>query len=281
LRVRDLIEELRKLLRLAAPIAFTQAGYALMGLIDTAVVGRLGAGPLGAVGLANGLFMALAVIGLGTMMGLDPLFAQALGAKDERRARELIWQGIWLSLLATAALALPIAATPLLLRPAGIAPEVARDASLFLWYRLPSLWPMLAYAGLRSYLQAAHRLRALVISTVLANVANLLLDVGLVFGRAGLPRMGAPGAGLATSLCALLQFAVLALSLRGGAPVARGIRAADQRKSLSLGIPIGLQLGAEVGIFAMVGLLAGRLCQRPLAAHQVAIPLRVSPFASL
>ncbi|HET9751421.1 MAG TPA: MATE family efflux transporter, partial [Myxococcales bacterium] len=77
------MNELRKLLRLAAPIAFTQAGYALMGLIDTAVVGRLGAGPLGAVGLANGLFFALAVIGLGAMLGLDPLFAQALGARDD------------------------------------------------------------------------------------------------------------------------------------------------------------------------------------------------------
>src|ERR1051325_4565675 len=92
-----MLGELRKLLRLAAPIAFTQAGYALMGLIDTAVVGRLGAGPLGAIGLANGLFFAVAVVGLGATMGLDPLFSQALGAGDEKRARELIWQGLWLA----------------------------------------------------------------------------------------------------------------------------------------------------------------------------------------
>ncbi len=78
------MHELRKLMGLAAPIAITQAGYALMGLTDTAVVGRLGAGPLGAVGLANGLFFALAVIGLGVMLGLDPLFAQALGARPSR-----------------------------------------------------------------------------------------------------------------------------------------------------------------------------------------------------
>src|SRR5881394_3615408 len=95
------MEELRKLLRLAVPIAFTQAGYALMGLVDTAVVGRLGAAALGAVGLANGLFLGVAIVGLGAMMGLDPLFAQALGAGDERRARELIWQGLWLSLAVT------------------------------------------------------------------------------------------------------------------------------------------------------------------------------------
>ena len=76
------MSELQKLIRLAAPIAFAQAGIALMGVIDTAVVGRLGSSALGAVGLANGLFFGVAVIGLGAMMGLDPLLAQAFNATD-------------------------------------------------------------------------------------------------------------------------------------------------------------------------------------------------------
>jgi len=270
--------ELRKLLRLAGPIAFTQAGYALMGLIDTAVVGRLGAGPLGAIGLANGLFFALAVVGLGATMGLDPLFSQALGAGDEKRARELIWQGLWLATLVTIALALPIAAVPLLIEPAGVAPDIARDARLFVWARLPGLWPMLGYAALRSYLQAAHRTRALVISTLLANLANLALDIWFVFGGLGLPALGAPGAGLATSICALLQFSVLAVSLRRGETVGRRLKWTDQRKALWVGIPVGFQMGAEVGIFALVGLLAGRLGALSLAAHQIALSLASFTF---
>jgi MATE family multidrug resistance protein len=272
------LNELRKLLRLAAPIAFTQAGYALMGLVDTAVVGRLGAGPLGAVGLANGLFFALAVIGIGAMLGLDPLFAQALGARDEARARELIWQGLWLSALLTLALALPIAALPFLLQPSGISPDVAHDARLYLWLRLPGLWPMLAFAALRSYLQARERLRALLIATVVANLANLGLDVLLVFGKLGLPALGAPGSGLATSVCALLQFATLAFAVRPGPR--RAPRGVDLRKALAVGIPVGLQMGAEVGVFALVGLLAGRLGAESLAAHQVAISLASFTFCA-
>lgn len=272
------MSELRKLLRLAAPIAFTQAGYALMGLVDTAVVGRLGAGPLGAVGLANGLFFALAVMGLGAMLGLDPLFAQALGARDDARARELIWQGLWLSALVTLALALPIAALPFLLEPSGIAPDVAHDARLFLWLRLPGLWPMLAFAALRSYLQARERLRALIVATVVANVANLCLDLVLVFGKLGVPALGAPGSGLATSICSLLQFVILAFAVRPGRRQAP--RTADLRKALAVGIPVGLQMGAEVGVFALVGLLAGRLGAESLAAHQVAISLASFTFCA-
>src|SRR5256885_11089178 len=100
----------------------------MMGLVDTAVVGRLGAAPLGAVGLANGLFFALAIVGVGAMLGLDPLFAQAAGARDRDRARELVWQGLWLSALVTLALSLPLALLPFVLEPAGIPREVARDA---------------------------------------------------------------------------------------------------------------------------------------------------------
>ena len=272
------MHELRKLMRLAAPIAITQSGYALMGLTDTAVVGRLGAGPLGAVGLANGLFFALAVIGLGVMLGLDPLFAQALGARDRSRVRELIWQGLWLSGLVTLALALPIAALPLILDPAGIAPEVARDARLFLWLRLPGLWPMLAFAALRSYLQASEHIRPLVVSTVAANLANLALDVVLVFGKLGLPALGAPGSGLATSLCAFLQLAMIVPAAHPGPR--RPPRGADLRKALGVGIPVGLQMGAEVGVFAVVGVLAGRLGVQSLAAHQVAISLASFTFCA-
>ena len=272
------MEELRKLLRLAFPVALIQAGYALMGLIDTAVVGRLGAAALGAIGLANGLFIGVAIMGVGAMMGLDPLFAQALGAGDEERARGLIWQGLWLSVAVTLLLALPIAALPLLLEPAGIEPAVAHDARLFLWLRLPGLWPLLAFAALRAYLQSAGRLKALVIATVVANLANLGLDIIFVFGKLGFPALGAPGAGLATSICAFVQLGMVALVAQGG-PITRP-RVADLRKALSVGIPVGLQMGAEVGVFALVGLLAGRLGARALAAHQIALSLASFTFCA-
>lgn len=249
-----------------------------MGLVDAAVVGRLGAGPLGAVGLANGLFFGVAVIGVGVMMGLDPLLSQAVGAGDQRRASELLWQGLWLAGLATLVLSLPIALLPLLLPPAGIAKDIASDASWFLWMRLPGLFPMLAFVGLRAVLQARGQVRALVVATVIANLANVGLDLVLVFGWRGIPALGAAGAGLSTSVCSLLQLAILAVAVRSPERVRRSPRASDLRRALSLGVPVGLQMGAEVLVFALVGVLAGRFGKESLAAHEVALSLASFTF---
>ena len=92
------LTELKALFRLAAPLAAAQAGNQLMGLVDVAVLGRLGARELAGSGLANAVFFAFSIMGMGMVMGVDPLIAQALGAGDRRRARRLLWQGFWLAL---------------------------------------------------------------------------------------------------------------------------------------------------------------------------------------
>src|SRR5690349_1796683 len=228
-----------------------------MGVVDTAVVGRLGAAALGAVGLANGIFFAVAVIGIGVVMGLDPLTAQAFGANDRPRTRELVWQGAWLSLIVSAILAVPLAFAPRLIDAAGIEPEVARGARQFLWARLPGLFPLLLFVGLRAYLQAAAVVRPLLVATVLANVANFLLDLLLVFGGANfpawtgplrlVPALGPAGSGLATTLCSVLQAAVLlaaAAALREGERPRRSPSLHDLRAAARVGLPVGLQMGA-------------------------------------
>ena len=267
-----LVGEVRELLRLALPIAAAQAGIALMGVVDTAVVGRLGAAALGAVGLANGIFLALGIVGVGIVMGIDPLIAQAFGAADRSRTRALLWQGAWLSLIVSAVLAVPVAFSAPLIDLARIDPEVARGARQFLWARVPGLFPLLLFVALRAYLQAAAVVRPLLVATVVANVANFLLDVLLVFGGSSLPgwagplrfvpAMGPAGSGLATSLCSVLQAAVLLAAgarLRETDAPRRRPNLRDLAAAMWIGLPVGLQMGAEVGIFAFVGVLAGRL----------------------
>jgi MATE family multidrug resistance protein len=266
---------------------------ALMGVVDSAVLGRAGAVPLAGTGLGNALFLALSIFGTGVMMGLDPLLAQAAGAGQSVRARRLLWQGTWLALGVSAGIALPTLAVPPLLVPLGIEPPVAAEAGRYLLWRLPGLPFFLLYVSARAYLQSGGHLRAIVIAAVLANLTNLPLDLLLVFGGSTLPEwagplrsvpaMGAAGAAIATSLCAALQAGILAwaagaIPLDRAAPGLRRPDRAELRTAVRVGLPIGLHLGAEVGIFALVGFLAGRLGAVPLAAHQIAIAIATFTF---
>ena len=75
--------DLAALLRLAAPMVLIQVGLMLMGVVDTIMVGRVSPAALAAVALGNMYFFVITIFGLGVLMALDPIVAQALGARDE------------------------------------------------------------------------------------------------------------------------------------------------------------------------------------------------------
>jgi MATE family multidrug resistance protein len=280
----DLRRELAGLARLAVPMAAATAGQSLLGVVDTAVCGRAGAATLGGAGLGNAVYFAVAVFGMGAVLGLEPLVSQAIGAGDAARARRWLWQGAWLSLGLGAAIAAILAPVPALLEPLGIAPEIARQAGPYIWLRLPGLPAFLFYFAARAYVQGLGLTRHVVVAVAAANALNLALAVLLVFGGGGLPAwagplraipaLGAGGAGLAATIATWGQAGVLAWSAhRAGrhVRVPRRPDRADLARAARVGAPVGLHMGAEVGVFALVGVLSGRLGPVQVAAHQLAL----------
>lgn len=258
-----------------------------MSVVDMAVVGRLGGRELAAAGLANAVFFGVSVFGLGLMLGVDPLISQAVGAGDLAAARRILWQGVWLALLTSAALMPLLFAGPLLLRGIGVKHELIEPATAYLAIRTLGLPPWLLFFVVRAYLQAHHVTRPMVISMVAANVLNLAGDILLVFGGRGplrfIPAFGVAGAAISTVSCQLLQLAIVAaavarVGLPRGAVVRRAWNSADLQRAFHVGLPTGLQVTAEVGIFALVALLAGRMGTIELAAHQLVISLASFTF---
>ncbi len=286
-------QEFVGLWRLALPLAGVRLGNQMKSFVDTAVVGRLGDVELAAVGLANGFFFVIAVLGLGAMMGFDPLVAQALGAERPQRARQLLWQSVWVALAVGMGLAVLVLVLPWVFVPAGIEPEVAQEARTYMWIRALGLWPVLIFAGMRSYLQAIKHTAPLIWAMIASNILNLGLTILLVFGGADLPAwtgplrdvpaMGVAGSAWATVACTVLQLVMLVVSMskehRGPLlEAACGPSGKEIRQAVGVGLPIGLQYAAEVGVFALVGFLAGRLGSVGLAGHQVALTLASLPF---
>ncbi|HEY6136757.1 MAG TPA: MATE family efflux transporter [Thermoanaerobaculia bacterium] len=274
--------ELRELFRLAMPLAAAQAGTQMMGLVDVAVLGRLGAPELAGSGLATAVFFAVCVFGMGMMLGIDPLVAQAVGAGDRIRARRVMWQGLWLSLIVTALLTLILLLGALALPLIGAAPEIVRHARAFLLVRTAGLLPFLMFFVIRAYLQAHHVTKPMVIAMIIANVFNFALDLAFVFGiRGWIPAMGVAGAALSTVICTFIELGIVAAAARKMKPdgnVDHRPERAAILQAAGVGMPIALHMGAEVGVFALVALLAGRLGTLQLAAHQLAINIASFTF---
>jgi MATE family multidrug resistance protein len=279
--------EYRALARLSGPLIAGYAGNQLVGTVDAAIVGRLGAVPLAAVSYGNALFGVATIFGIGMLMGLDPIAAQAVGSGRPGRARQALGEGIRLALAVTIPLTgLLFGLCFAVLEPVGVDAASREQTLAYLVGRGPSILPVLAFTAGRAFLQALGTVRPILVATVLANLFNLpataLLSAGdAALGWVGLPPLGLGdglgvlGAGIGSFGVALLQLwvawaAVRRVDTTAGAerPTAQGVRTLVQ-----VGWPVGAHLMAEMGMFALAAVVMGHFGPNAGAAHNVAISL--------
>jgi MATE family multidrug resistance protein len=285
----ELRRELRELGHLATPIVLGFLGNQLMGIVDTIMVGRLDAAAMGGTGIGGGIYMTLSLVAMGCAMGIDPLVTQAVGAGEHGRARQIYWHGVRVALAASVPIMALILVAPGLLGPLGVDPATAAACRAHLWGRVWNTVPLGLFGAARSYLQATGHMRAIVIATVVGNVANLFGDALLIYGDqalawAGLPGIGLPalgvfGAGLASSLSALASTAILWQAVAAiEAPVDRRLDRDILGRVLALGLPVGLQMLVEVSAFATASALSGKIGQVAAAGNQIALSLASTTF---
>ncbi len=119
------------MISLAVPVVLSELGWMAMGVVDTIMVGRLGPAAIGAVALGNAVCYTPSIFGMGLMLGLDTLVAQAYGREDHDECHRWLAQGVYLAGIATVPIMVGIALASLWLPKFGIAAEVAVPASTY------------------------------------------------------------------------------------------------------------------------------------------------------
>ena len=276
--------EWRSLLSIAVPVVVVQVGMMLMGVVDTLMMGHVSANALAAVALGNLYVFTLLVVGMGTLMALDPLVAQALGARDTLGATRAIQRGLVIAVgIATVLMLLMIPAASVLRlfrQPAAIIP----DAAVYCHVSVAGIAPFLVFVVLRQSLQAIGHIAPIVSTIVVGNVVNAAGNWILIYGNLGAPAMGVAGSAIATAIGRWTMLVMLlALGWKELRPylTARDERTFARRpllRMLGLGLPIGLQQFLEVSAFAGVGLLMGTFGAVQVASHQIAINLAALTF---
>src|SRR5947209_8165797 len=298
--LQTLRAEFRPTLRLAIPLVLAELGWMSMAIVDTMMVGRLpnSAVAIAAVSLGGILVHVLAFFGGGLLIGLDTLVAQAFGAGRREDCHRSLVHGIYLSLALTPILMVPVRFFAPLLRSARIAPEVV---SLAVPYSKALAWgtlPLLLYFAVRRCMQAMNLVRPIAFALVTANIINAVGNWILIYGKLGAPAMGPVGSGWSTAWARIYLAAVLVGYLLWYDQTHRTelLRTPIQpelariRRLIALGFPAALQITLEIGVFALVTALIGRLGAVSLAGHQIAlntvsftymVPLGISSAAAV
>ena len=209
-------------LRLALPVILSQVGQITVQLADTAMVGQYGGDdptPLAAVSFATNFFYIIFITAMGLTFGLTPLVGEHFSQGNTKYMRRLLLNG---TLLFTG---IGVLATILLFATRPLFPIMGKlmlgdgnDASigavieLALPYFNTLIWsviPVMIWGSVKQFLEGVGNTRIAMVTIISSNSLNILLNWLLIYGKCGLPEMGAVGAGYATLISRIFQCVML------------------------------------------------------------------------
>ena len=273
--------EFRAMLSLAWPLVLTNLSQIALATTDVIMMGWLGPKSLAAGALGVNLNFAFLIFGIGLVTATAPLMAIELGKRRHsvRQVRRTVRQGFWAAVAFTLPVWVLLWQAEGILRFLGQREDLAHSAAGYLhtfqWAFLPALW----FIVLRNFVSALERPLIALWVGGLAILVNASLVWVLMFGKLGLPALGLPGAGIATTVTNVFMVIGLAVLISLDRRFRRyrlfaGFWQVDGPRFVEIcriGLPIAVTLGFEVTIFNASVFLMGIIGADPLAAHSIAI----------
>ena len=276
----------RAVLVLGLPLIGSHVAQFALHVTDTIMLGWYTVTALAAGALGATVFFVLFTLGMGFAQAVMPMVASSAASGQDTEVRRVTRMGMWLSLFYSA-LALPlfVFSAPLL-AALGQDPDVAVQGGSYLAIVGLGLAPALVAMVLKSYLAALGRTQVVFWATIIGVFVNIAVNWLLIFGNLGFPEMGVRGAAIASvtvqivTMLVLLAYAVTRPSLKHYQLLVRFWRPDWQalRQVNALGLPIGLAMLAETGLFAASAVMMGWLGKNSLAAHSIALEITAMFF---
>jgi MATE family multidrug resistance protein len=281
-------DELRSTLRLAWPLILANLTQQLIQATDILLMGRLGAVQLAAATLALNLTFTFNIFLFGLVTASSPMMATALGQRSNavRDVRRTFRAGLWLLILAMPPYWLLLWHVGALMQAFGQSEELATQGQAFLRAYMWCTAPWLLFQLLRNFVAALERPRIVLWLSLGGILLNALASWALIFGHFGLPALGLVGGGVGSTftwflLCAALAaFAVRERKFRRFHLFGNWWRFDGQRTlaMVKLGLPIGITMGLEMGVFALAAYFMGWIGAPAVAAHAIALQVAALTF---
>lgn len=275
----------RTIWALSWPVILTFLLESLVGLIDTLMVGRLGAAAVAAVGIGAQILSAVSVAMTAVGTGTLALVARHIGARQEADANQVLGQ----SILTAFGLSV-VAIIPVIIFASEIVGLFGVDASVvaqggdFVKLVMLSIPQSAVLFVIGSALRGAGDTRTPLFIGVIVNIFNIVGNYVLIFGKLGLPALGVRGSGLATTIAFTVGIAVGLLLLLRGRLVLRvtlhplRLDMKTIRRVLAIGYPAaGEQMIMQIGFFFYLA-FAARYGTSAVAAYFIGVRILALSF---
>ncbi len=270
---------LKAVLILAWPVIIEMLMHSSVGIADTAMVGRLGAASIAAIGLGNQLVMFITTVFAAVRTGATVLVARFTGAGDLEGAKQVARQALLIGavfgcFLASLLLVFPAAGFRFL----GAEPEVIEVGVGYLRFRAIAMIFAIVTMTATSILRGLGDTKVAMYVNASVSLINVILNFLFIFGIAFFPEMGTAGAGFASMVARFFGTIVMLWVLNSGksfirVPITkiRKFHKETIKRMLAVGIPAGIESlmlrGAMMGFTMIVANLGTNL----YAAHQIGI----------
>ena len=276
-------------LQLAFPVILSQIGQITVQLADTAMVGYYGGDdptPLAAVSFATSIFYIVFVAAMGLSFGLTPLVGEYFARGEKRQVSELLQNGVVLfSVIGFLSVGLLVAIRPLLGMlgdimtggdgsTAGVVEQALPYFDSIVW----SMLPIMVVCTVKQFLEGVGNTRIAMVTVIIANTVNILLNWVFIFGKCGFEPMGAVGAGYATLIARILQAVILTgyflLTPRFREYTSElfsrsMVRLRTIYNILKVGTPIAFQMLMEASAFVVAGIMVLAFGAHAVSAYQI------------
>ncbi|MDP7060983.1 MAG: MATE family efflux transporter [Candidatus Marinimicrobia bacterium] len=299
----------RRVFTLAFPIILGNLSRVLMNVVDVAMVGRLGAKSLAAVGLGAVLIWTILSIGIAFRTGVQTVTARRYGQKRFNDCGLALNSGLALASIVGVILAI------MGYKMAGVAIRFLIDDPVVIplalvytqWSFVGAACITIGYA-FQGFYNGVERTRIHMEVTIVSNILNIYLDAGLIFGNARLtemlassplgdisflsilwspfdfPALGVEGAAIAT-LCAAVWM-IIHYTLRGFSQEFRtnystykgGFNRETLKKEVEVAAPQGFQEVGVTIVYVLFFKIIGMIGTVEVAATEVVFTLAMASF---
>ena len=283
---KNYTKEFRYNWQLAAPVMLGMLGHSFVSFVDNIMVGQLGTAELAAVSLGNSFMFIAMSLGIGFSTAITPLTAEADAEENFEKGKSAFKHGLFLcTVLGVSLFLMVFFAKPLMYlmkQPA----EVVKLAIPYLDFVAFSLIPLIVFQGFKQFSDGLSMTKYPMYATLLGNIANVILNYILIFGKFGFPELGIVGAAYGTLASRFIMVWHIWYLLKGKERSKAYVTNIKffvlenlmLKKIINLGAPSAMQMFFEVAIFTAAIWLSGTLGKNPQAANQIALNLSSMTF---